>query len=287
MTDRPDSLARHAFTFPQSFPVPSAPIFVGGAGRSGTTLLRVVLDSHPNIACGPELKVTPSICGLWFDFNTAFHPALVEYGLTREDISRVTGDFILALLAKYRASSGKPRSAEKSPNNVYYFEHLHMIFPDSPLVHVLRDGRDVVCSLLTMDWVDSRTGKPIDYTRDARKAAEYWVSAVRAGREAGRKIGTRHYHELKYEEVVARPEAALRSLFEFLGEPWDEAVLRFHANTARALANESSAAQVSKPLYTTAAGRWLHDLKPADKAAVKAVAGDLLIELGYATDKSW
>lgn len=264
-----------------------APIFVGGAGRSGTTLLRVILDSHKHIACGPELKVTPSICGLWYEFQTGFLPALAEYGHSRQDINRVVGELITSLLAKFRASTGKPRSAEKSPNNVFYFEHLHAIFPDSPLVHVLRDGRDVVCSLLTMNWVDSRTGAPIDYTRDARKAAEYWVSAVRAGRHAGRRIGAKHYYELKYEDVVSRPETTLRSLFAFLGEPWDDAVLRFHETTSRSLANESSAEQVSKPLYTTASGRWAQDLKAADKAAVKAAAGDLLIDLGYAADKEW
>jgi sulfotransferase family protein len=263
------------------------PIFVGGAGRSGTTLLRVILDSHSNIACGPELKVTPNVCGLWYEFQSGFFPALVEYGLTRQDISRAMGDLISTLLAKYRATSGKPRSAEKSPNNVFYFAHLHTIFPESPLVHMVRDGRDVVCSLLTMDWVDSRTGAPIDYTRDARKAAEYWVSAVRAGREAGRRIGAKHYREIKYEDVVARPDATLRSLFEFLGEPWEDTVLRFHEDTSRSLANESSADQVSKPLYATASGRWVQDLKPADKAAVKSVAGDLLVELGYAANKDW
>ena len=149
------------------------------------------------------------------------------------------------------------------------------------------DGRDVVCSLLTMSWVDSRTGKPVDYTRDARKAAEYWVSAVRAGRQAGRRIGAKHYREIRYEDIVARPEKTLRALFEFVDEPWEEGVLRFHEDTSRSLANESSAEQVSKPLYTTASGRWVQDLKPADKAAVKSVAGDLLIELGYAADENW
>jgi hypothetical protein len=274
------SVERHAHGAPP-------PIFIGGAGRSGTTLLRVVLDSHPRIACGPELKVTPVICGLWYDFQTTFFPALAEHGLGREDVNAVTRALIDGLLAKFRAGQGKPRSAEKSPNNVFYFEHLHNMFPDSPLVHVVRDGRDVVCSLLTMDWVDSRTGKPIDYTRDARKAAEYWVSAVRAGRRAGHNIGGGRYYEIKYEDIVERPEPTLRALFAFLDEPWSDAVLRFHENKSRPLAGESSAAQVSRPLYTSASGRWAQDLERADRAAVKAVAADLLIELGYARDTSW
>jgi hypothetical protein len=266
---------------------PAPPIFVGGAGRSGTTLLRVILDSHKNIACGPELKVTPTICALWYDLNTSYYGALAEHGLDHGDLNALGRALIDGLLAKFRARHGKVRSAEKSPNNVFYFQHLHLLFPDSPLVHVVRDGRDVVCSLLTMNWVDIRTGAPFEYTRDPRKAAEYWASAVRAGRDAGARIGPARYYEVKYEDIVERPEPTLRALFEFLGEPWDDAVLRFHEHKSRPLAGESSAAQVAKPLYTTAARRWAQDLDAAHKAVVKAAAGELLIELGYATDNDW
>lgn len=265
----------------------SSPIFVGGAGRSGTTLIRVILDSHPNIACGPELKVTPILAGLWHSFQTAHLPPLREYLLTPADINQIFGQMIMALLEKYRCQTGKPRIAEKSPNNVFFFQHLHHIFPDSPLIHVIRDGRDVVCSLLTMNWVNPQTGRPIEYTRDARKAAEYWVSAVRTGRKAAQdpSLGPR-YMELRYEDIVVQPERTLRELFSFIKEPWDPAVLEFYQRE-RNLASESSAAQVSKPLYAASIGRWEKDLSPSDKQAVKDVAGDLLVELNCAADRDW
>ena len=60
-------------------------------------------------------------------------------------------DFIVNLLEPLRRSAGKPRVAEKTPNNVFYFSHLHRIFPDSTFIHMVRDGRDVVSSLLTMN----------------------------------------------------------------------------------------------------------------------------------------
>jgi hypothetical protein len=267
--------------------VTSSPIFVGGAGRSGTTLIRVILDSHPNIACGPELKVTPILAGLWHSFQTAHLPPLREYLLTPADINQIFGQMITSLLEKYRRQTGKPRIAEKSPNNVFFFQHLHHIFPESPLIHVIRDGRDVVCSLLTMNWVNPQTGRPIEYTRDARKAAEYWVSAVQTGRKAARdpSLGPR-YMELRYEDIVGQPERTLRELFGFIEEPWDPAVLEFHQKE-RSLAGESSAAQVSKPLYGASVGRWKEDLNPADKQALKDVAGDLLVELAYAADHDW
>lgn len=265
----------------------NTPIFVGGAGRSGTTLLRVILDSHPNIACGPELTVTPILAELWHGFQTTHQSPLKEYLLTPADINQIFGQMILALVEKYRIEAGKKRIAEKSPNNVFFFQHLNHIFPESPLIHMIRDGRDVVCSLLTMNWINPQTGEPIDYTRDIRKAAEYWVGAVQVGRNAG-KISSisPKYMELRYEDVVSDPAPTLKMLFSFIREPWDPIVLKFHEQK-RNLAGESSAEQVSKPLYTKAVRRWEKDLSDDDKQVVKDVAGDLLIELGYASDRNW
>jgi hypothetical protein len=128
------------------------PIFIGGAGRSGTTLLRVILDSHPNIACGPELKITPFIASYWYDFQTRYSQILKEYLIGENEINEIFSRMIISLLERYRIDQGKIRIAEKTPHNVTIFSHLHKIFPESPLVHVVRDGRDVISSLLTMDW---------------------------------------------------------------------------------------------------------------------------------------
>lgn len=263
------------------------PIFVGGAGRSGTTLMRVILDSHPQIACGPELKVIPRVCQMWEEFQTAFLPTLKEYSLKRRDINALFRQLVLGLLEKYQEQSGKARIAEKSPNNVFYFDHLHFLFPDSPLLHIIRDGRDVVCSLLQMDWRNPKTGQRLEYTQDAGKAAQYWGRAIQAGRAARQKPSLAgRYLEVRYEELVSKPEETLRPVFEFLGEPWDPVVLKFHEQK-RNLAGESSAAQVSQELYQSAVARWQKDLKPEDKQAVKNTVGDLLVALGYATDKDW
>jgi len=266
-----------------------APIFIGGSGRSGTTLLRVILDSHPRIVCGPELKVVPVVCQMWYEFRSVHFPALREHHLTTADVTRSFADLMLSLLEKDRTVTGKQRVAEKSPHNVFYFPHLHTLFPQSPLIHVIRDGRDVVCSLLSIDqWLDPKTMQPVDFTRDARKAAAYWVRAVTAGQAAQRQLpslGARYY-ELRYEQLVTAPETTLRALFAFLCEPWHAEVLQFHQQS-RNLAGESSAAQVSVALNSKGLARWKTDLREADKDAVKEVAGPLLMQLGYATDQNW
>jgi hypothetical protein len=189
---------------------------------------------------------------------------------------------LLSLLENYRRQSGKSRVAEKSPNNVFFFQHLRQIFPESPLVHLIRDGRDVVCSLLTMNWVNPQTGQRVDYIQSARKAAEYWAAAVTAGRKAGANPSVRsRYLELRYEDLVLNPEGTLRRLFSFVDEPWDPAVLEYHKHR-RNLAGESSAEQVARPLYTGSIGRWKKDMTVEDLNAVRLVAGDLLKEMGYA-----
>jgi len=265
-----------------------APIFVGGASRSGTTLLRVILNTHPSIVCGPELKVTPLVCRLWQDFHSAFFPTLRQHHLQREDIARGFRDLLASLLEKDRVAAHKPRVAEKSPDNVFFFPHLHHLFPDSPLIHVIRDGRDVVCSLLGMNWSDPRTGRRTEYTTDARKAAAYWVRAVQMGRAAAQRQPSlaNRYFEIRYEQLISDPEATLRPLFAFLGESWHPCVLRFYEQTHN-LAGESSARQVSAPINSSALARWQRELSSDDKAAVKEIAGPLLSELGYAANDAW
>jgi hypothetical protein len=264
-----------------------SPIFVGGAGRSGTTLIRVILDSHPAIACGPELKVIPMMASLWQNFVTANSKAMQQYYLLPGDINNIFNKAITSLLEKYWRNSGKSRIAEKSPNNIFFFQHLHHIFPESPLIHVIRDGRDVVASLLKLNWINTATGQPIDYTQDPKKAAEYWLKAVQTGRQTMFDSEIRKkYFEIHYEDVINDTEPTLKKLFEFLGEKWDPVVMEFH-NKERNLADESSAEAVSQPLYKTSVGRWKTDLKEEHKAPVKEVAGQTLIDLGYAKDMDW
>jgi hypothetical protein len=155
------------------------------------------------------------------------------------------------------------------------------MFPESPLIHVIRDGRDVVCSLLQMDWVDPATKKRFDYTTDVAAAARYWVDTVEAGRStADHPTASDLYHEVRYEDLITEPEATLRELFEFIGEPFNPCVLEFH-HRKRELAGESSAEQVSQPIHRGSVGRWQRDLDDDECALVEEITGGLLLELGY------
>lgn len=264
----------------------SAPIFVGGAGRSGSTLLRVILDSHSRISCGPELKVLPSVVTLWEEFRTKYAPFLAEARMGGDDVDRLFRGLVVDILEPLRKACGKARVAEKTPTNVFYFPHLHRIFPDATFLHMLRDGRDVVASLLTMNW-KTLDGQPVAWTRDAREAARYWAAAVGAAREfAQRTASHSRYREVRYEDLVDAPEQTLRGLFTYLGEPWEPGVLRYY-DKQRALGGESSAEAVTRPMHRTSVGRWQTQLTIADRAAVKEEIGPLLMELRYCRDLDW
>ncbi len=262
-----------------------APIFIGGAGRSGTTLLRVILDTHPNIVCGPEFKLLPEIARLW-TLGMQISPILQTYELGPREFNDAHRRFIESLLHRYLRASGKKRLAEKSPNNIFYFFQLSRIFPDARLIHVVRDGRDAVCSLLTMDWRDPATGRKPAYVANAAAAVEYWARAVRAGLEAARALPSDSFYLLRYEDMVTRPKETLEPLFTFIGEAWDPCVLDFHLKK-REGTKESSDGQVARRLYTHAAGRWQRDLNEQDRETFKRIAGDVLVELGYASDNNW
>ncbi|MDF1767459.1 sulfotransferase [Maricaulis sp.] len=264
------------------YAVGKSPIFIGGAPRSGTTLLRAMVNASRNIVCGPEMRVIPALCHLaeQIDRNQA---SVLEsgYGVDREALHTQFARAIDTLLAPLHARTGA-RVAEKTPANILHFARLRQIFPDSPLIGIVRDGRDVVASLLSMDWTDSATGQPMAITRDAAAAARLWCASIEAGR---RMQDDPAYFELRYEALATDPVGTIAPLFDALGET-DAAKARAldHARDFDVAAGtgESSAARVARPIDRSAIGRWQSKLTAAQIDTVMGIAGGHLRELGYA-----
>ena len=264
------------------YAVGKSPIFIGGSPRSGTTLLRAMVNASRNIVCGPEMRVIPALCHLAEQIDTGQADILEQgYGLDRQAMNDRFARAIDTLLAPLHARSGA-RVAEKTPANILHFARLRRIFPDSPLIGLVRDGRDVVASLLSMDWTDGQTGQPMAITRDAEAAARLWCASIDAGR---RMRSDAQYFELRYEALVGDPAATIDQLFDALGES-DEAKARAldHARHFDRTAGtaESSAERVARPIDRQAIGRWQTDLDGAQRDTVMRIAGQHLADLGYA-----
>jgi hypothetical protein len=230
-----------------------------------------------------EIRAIPDIAQLWARCEAAAGPVLAEsYGIDGDRFRAMFAELIWTFLRPSLTASGKPRVAEKTPNNLWSFPLLRRLFPESPLVHVIRDGRDVVASRLSQDWKKGEA--PVAQTpRDAAFQAAIWVDAMKMGRQMRSDPAlAANYMEIRYEALVADSRGTLERLFAFLGEPWSDAVLRHHEFERQTQGIEEwSAEQVTKPIYDSAIGRWQSEMTPAQIMAVEAVAGAALRELGY------
>jgi protein-tyrosine sulfotransferase len=199
--------------------VDSAPIVIGGCHRSGTTLLRVLLGRHPQIAAGPESTVflerisSPRDIAALFGFE----PQMIA-DWQKQSRSQIA--FIEKFQSAVLAATGKAVWADKTPGNVTRFAFVRRHFPNARLVHIVRDGRDVVCSFRRQRW-PKPCGEQSSLA-EMRRCGEYWASYVAAGR---RFAADPRYFELRYEDLVRDPEAVLRELLRFLNLPWSDELL--------------------------------------------------------------
>src|SRR5688572_24569696 len=167
-------------------------------------------------------------------------------------------DHIMKHLAK---AQGKEIWCEKSPMHVHHLQLLAQAFPAAKFIHVIRDGRDCAASFHRR-W----RFNPV-------RTVFRWKQAVRSGMREGRTLGSR-YHEVRYEEITESPEAVFRTIFEFLGFPYEAAVLI--SGRSRTGVAASGVSKVSRNL------RRAEDyFSPEMTARMEVVAGRLLTELGY------
>jgi hypothetical protein len=282
----------------QAFPVPKRerPIFVIGAPRSGTTLLRYVLCSHPRIHIPPESNFIPRFLGriprgefkrpnafrvleTMMTYRSFFEdwrgerldPAGFLEGLPDLEASTI----IDAVFSEYARQYGAERWGDKSPIYTMHVEAIARAFPTAQFIHIIRDGRDVALSMQ-----QNYRGRRFFYI-DVYYAARSWKRRVLHASAAGARLGPSRYLELKYEDLTASPETVIRGLCEFLGERFDPAMLQPSREAARHHHSRGIHAATREPLTTSRSGRWRSEMSLRDQRLVQAVAGDLLAAVGY------
>jgi uncharacterized membrane protein YkvA (DUF1232 family) len=259
-------------------------VVIGGAARSGTTLLRTLLGRHPMIAGGPETTVFLYRISSPVDIGErlGWEPSLIE-GWQRESHSQV--EFIERFRSAILERSGKVVWVEKTPKNIGRFGFVRRCFPHAKLVHIIRDGRDVVCSLRLTPFA-KLDHAPWQSVEAARRCAVQWQSSVRAGVHFRSDPA---YYELRYEDLVHNPEATLRALTDVLGVPWDDGMLAptFEANGDALARGRHEAITPANEIFETSVGRWRHELSHYDCNTLRLLIGPLLVELGYEDKLDW
>ena len=208
---------------------PGPPLIVLGVRRSGTTLLRVMLDRNPALAVPDESYFVPQLArrhrgavepAAFLD-DLRRLPTLVEWGLSPEVVAphlrpgMATGAAIAAVFEAYAAERGKPRWGDKTPLYMQHLPLLERLFPDALFVHLVRDGRDAALSFLSLPTGIMTEGW--GHPRDAAGFACQWATEVRAARALGARVGAARYLEIRYEGLVADPAAELRRVCDFAG----------------------------------------------------------------------
>lgn len=241
-------------------------VFVVGSPRSGTTFLAGAIGSVPGFLdlgeVAPVKAVVPELVGL----------------PTAEAAGRLRG--VLGT-ARRVGLVGSVRAVEQTPEMAHLLDAAVTAFPQARVVHIVRDGRDVVCSLLEKGWLGSgRAGAADDAglaygveprfwveperreefvaTRDARRAAWAWRRYVSAARSA-----VTAPYELRYEAMADDPDAAAAELAAYLDAPIEPLAVAL------------------REVHASSVGRFRSDLTEEQLADVLSEAGDLLSELGY------
>jgi O-antigen/teichoic acid export membrane protein len=272
---------------------PVFPIFVG-RGRSGTTLFRAIFDSHPRLTIPPESPFLVSLArrrryfGLGPNFNRdrfvaelignhRFHLWELDADEVRAAIDAASpgtySEAIRALYSLYAAREGKSLYGDKSPRTTGAIALMADLFPEARFIHIVRDGRDVALSHLDVSFgADSVVQAALDWSRE-----------VGGCRRAGLKLGPSRYREVRYEDLVDRPEDTVRDLCDFIGIEFDEEMLRYNerADTLiKTTPTPGDHAGLHAP-PTKGMRNWRDQMDPEAVTTFEMFAGGLLGDLGY------
>lgn len=205
------------------------PGFIIGVYRSGTTLLRYVLDSHPNIAVPPESNFIDSLADLWRD--EWYRRGLRGVGLDEQELEARLRDFVWGIFDDYALAKGKGRWFDKTPSYAEQLDFLDRLFgSECRYIMLYRHGLDVATSLTRMQQGDVNKGPGRRYAQQFDSVrvcnAAYWADLCE-GMLAFEAAHPEQCFRLRYEDYASDPQRTLPPLFAFLGEPWQDLVLRF------------------------------------------------------------
>jgi len=273
------------------------PFFIVGFQRSGTTLLRLMLDNHPDLA------IPLDTVGLW----ARYEDRLAEYGGLATDMDArrlvtdllgeerirlwevpLTVDGVLARRQRagfpgivdafhlaYAAAKGKRAWGDKDPGNMERIDRISRWFPACKVIHIVRDGRDACLSQQQQDFG----------IHDLFACACAWREQVEWVRRIGGVLGPDRYFELRYEDLITDAAPILQRLCAFLGVAWSPQMLEYHHDVKRSVPDEKRHLWplLDQPPQKDNAGRWRQALSHGERVGFEKRAGSVLRAMNYET----
>ena len=267
------------------------PIIIAGAQRSGTTMLRIILNSHSQVAIPEEAsflmpllernQLNKKLSGVRLDNfikYLALNPQYKLWNYNNEELlnelrSRTqisVEELVSSLYESYAKSESKTIWGDKTPS---FFRKLDLwleLFPNARVVHIVRDGRDVFLSWRAMDST----------RRNGAVMAIEWKHKVDQIQESLRRYAPNSSIEVQYEELISEPRATLQKICDFCGIAFEEQMLEFYKKSDRYIGNHHSSL-IFQPITSSNKAKWVAGLNKKEKATFNLLAGKKLIELGY------
>jgi Sulfotransferase family len=274
------------------------PVFVGGCPRSGTTLLRTMLNSHPELAIPHETRVLIDgyrTRAVWGDLGDPDNRRRLARWVVDRKVSRYrrlsedADELVEAMVAApptlgsvlgagfrlFAEHHGKERWGEKRPSVVLSLDAVFAMFPDAQYINVVRDPRAAVASI-------RKVGKKYGWgAHGLPGGTDTWERSVRAADRWRRRLPAEQFLEVQYEHLVADPPAVLGRMVEFLDlDPAGLDAMLHHHETSD-IHSRTLHSLVSKPVTTGRSRAWEQALRPREIAFVESALGDYMRRYGY------
>ena len=270
-----------------------SPIFIVGCERSGTTLLASLLNRHPEIVSTPETHFFSEILPYYFRRNNLqsvlSHPRIQDCfragGFTEAEFYDIFSktprreiDVLNVIGSLFLQKEGKTRLCEKTPSHIFHVDQILEFYPDAKIVHIVRDGRDVVCSLMEVPWT----------IKNILENCHRWMRVVKESRRLQQEWGRDVFYQVKFEPLLREPEATLNALMDFLEVSTIDvrSILVPGAETSSVYLDweRDWKSNVHHSLDTGKIGRWKHCFSDVDKDILNIALKRPLLRWGYTVE---
>jgi protein-tyrosine sulfotransferase len=243
-------------------------IFVGGYPRSGTTLMRAMLDVHPDVSCGPETIILPPL--LSFIKKHVESPRFIQNfghaGFNLSALNVATALFVYNIMEKH--IKNVDRLCAKDPDILYYMEYLHGLFPKAKFVYMIRDGRAAAYSSVVQIKEDKSFRNLMKYMRT-------WNMCNNNFYKQCSKVGKEFCKMVRYEELVSKPKETMQGIVEFLGISWTNDFLKYNEFVGDKVAIskvEWASDQIKKPIHTDSVKNWIGNIPDYNENMVRSIS---------------
>jgi hypothetical protein len=270
---------------------PFAPIFVVGCERSGTTFLAVLLGRHSTVAMTPETHFFLRVAPRQFRAHHSYEshgvmvrkffesPRAADFDLPEAAVLERFSSYpptyaalFEVILSLYAERAGKPRGAEKTPFHLRRVPQILDAYPNAKIVGIVRDGRDVVRSIMNAPWTAHAS---------LRRQCLKWNRAVAAGQRWQQRFPDQ-FMQIRYEDLVLDTEQTLRAVDEFCALPFEGQQLDPERATGvvppRERGWKANAERLADPARVSA---WQHQATPTERYVMNTMMGRRLAALGY------